>query len=132
MLLDKATLLKPAMPRIERVNGENGDFVFVRALPMGNVDEYENENYVFNAESGKMSLNRRNYRSRLLVRAICDDKGIPLLTLKDIDAISKQSGKFWDDCYRAALRLNGLSGREDVERAEKNSDSAPGVDSALP
>jgi len=127
-MLDKTTLLKMTTPKVEKVNHRDGDHVFVRALPLADLDDYEAENYVVDT-NGKVTYNRRNLRARLLVRAICDDKGMPIFSMMDVDAIGKRSDKFFDDCYRAALRLNGLSGKEDVERAEKNSEAAPGENS---
>jgi len=132
MLLDKNALLNMPAPKIERIDCPDDGHIFIRALPMADLDEYEAENYIVDSNSGKVSYNRRNIRARLLVRAICDDKGNPVFTMKDVDAVSKRTGKFWDDCYRAALRLNGMTGKEDVEMAEKNSESAPDENFALP
>jgi hypothetical protein len=127
MLLDKDTILKRAVGKKEKVDHPEGGHVFLRALPMTDLDEFESENYVFDGKTVK--FNRRDYRARLLIRAICDEEGKPLFTLKDIGALGKKSGPFLHECFKAAQRLNGLVGEEEVEQAVKNSEAAPGGDS---
>jgi hypothetical protein len=130
MLLGKDELLKKAVPRMAKVEKHDGRYVFVRALSMSDLDDYEGENYAIDS-NGKVAYNRKNLRARLLVRAICDDNGVQLFTMKDVDAIGKKDDPFFAECYKEDLKLNGLGGKEEYEIAEKNLNSAQGDVSAL-
>lgn len=129
-MLDKTAILRASDTRIEQVDvPEWGGHVFVRTLPAMDLDDFEGENYIVKGKS--VEMNRRNYRARLLIRAICDEKGEPVFTLKDVDALGKKSGAAVNRVFLVAQRLNGLGG-DDLELATKNSESGQGDSSISP
>ena len=130
-MLDKIAILKTTDSKVEKVDvPEWGGHVFVRTLPATDLDDFEGENYI--VKGRVVEMNRRNYRARLLVRAICDEEGKPLFTLKDVDALGKKSGTAMTRIFLVAQRLNGLGGEEIVEDAVKNSGSGRGGSSISP
>jgi len=118
MQLTKEGILGAADSKIEKLDvPEWGGHVFIRSMTGTERDEFEAETYVTKGKT--VEFNRRNFRARLLVRALCDEKGEALFTLKDIDALGKKSAKALDRCFGAAQKLNGLSA-EDVDELTKN------------
>lgn len=48
------------------------------------------------------------FRSLIVALAACDEKGAPLFTKDDVDAIAAKSGVAIDRVFTAAARLNGI------------------------
>ena len=118
MLLNKDAILKAADSKIEKLDvPEWGGHVFIRTMTGTERDDFEAETYITKGKN--VEFNRRNFRARLLVRALCDESGTPMFTSKDIDALGKKSAKALDRCFGAAQKLNGLSA-DDVEELTKN------------
>lgn len=74
-----------------------------------------------------------NLRARLVVLSLCDEKGMPLLLLNDVEQLGKKSAKILDRLFSVAQRLSGMT-KEDVDTLTKNSAPTPADDSgsALP
>jgi hypothetical protein len=117
-LLTRDAILQAEDAKIASVDvPEWGGHVFLRVMSGTERDDFEAETYVTRGRS--VELNRHNFRARLLVRCICDDKGEPIFTRKDIDALGKKSAKALDRAFSVAQKLNGLSA-DDVEELTKN------------
>lgn len=97
-------------------------YVWVMTLACGDFDRYE-QSMLFARKKSKDEI-IGNIRTALLVRCIVDDNGVPLFTLKDIEALGKKSIAPLNRCYDVASRLNGQT-KADVEELEKNSESDP-------
>lgn len=118
MLLTKDLILKAQDSKVEKVDvPEWGGHLFVGTMSGTERDAFEAETYVTKGKN--IEFNRHNFRARLLVRTICDEKGETLFTLKDIDALGKKSAKALDRCFAVSQKINGLSA-EDVEELVKN------------
>lgn len=124
MLLTKEKILSAQDSSLEKVDVlEWGGHVFIRTMSGTERDQFENESYnVTPAGPGKkptVTMNRENFRARLLVRCVADESGQSLFTRKDIEALGKKSAKALDRLYDVAQRVNGLT-PEDVEELTKN------------
>jgi hypothetical protein len=65
-----------------------------------------------------------NFRARLVVMAVCDDRGMPVFMLADASRLGQKSGKVLDRLYEVAVRLSGIR-QEDVDALTKNSVATP-------
>ena len=72
---------------------------------------------------------KESARATVAAYSVCNEAGTPLFTDADIPALNDRSGRALDRIFAAALKLNGL-GKDDLENAEKNSDSGRSGDSA--
>lgn len=75
------------------------------------------------ADDGKVNFERRNHREKLLVFALCDEKGERLYEDDDILELGGLDADVLRACYDAAAGLNGLT--KAAKEAAKNA-SAPG------
>lgn len=107
---------------------EWGGEVIVKTLGGTERDSMEAEIVQTNGPSTARNL--ENFRSRLLVRAIVDDKGERIFTNAEIGELAKKSGAVLDRLYDAAVELNKISAK-DVEELAKNSEAGPSAGSGL-
>lgn len=77
-------------------------------------------------EGGK--LDRRNYRSRLLVQVLVNEQGTRLYTNAEAMVLGKRSGKVIDRLYDIAAGLSGLS--DAGQEATEGNSGAPTEDGA--
>ena len=120
--LTRDTVLKTKDLVSEKVEvPEWGGQVCVRCMTGTERDAFESEAYSFRGKD--LHVNRENFRARLLVRTLADDKGERLFADSDMAALGGKSGRILDRLFTISMRINGLS-REDVEELTKN--SAPG------
>ena len=127
-MLTKEQILGAMDTTVEQIDVPEWDgTVFVRTLSGTELDEFEGENY--EVVNGQVNVNKRNVRARLLSRAICDQDGKPLFTLKDVEALGKKSGRALNRVVAVAERINGLDKRA-LEDAGKNLGSGLGEDSS--
>ena len=117
-MLSKDQILSATDAKIEKLEvPEWGGHVFIRTMSGAERDDFESETYIMKGKN--VEVNRHNMRARLLVRALCDDSGKAIFTLKDVEALGRKSAKALDRCFSVAQRINGL-GAEDVEELTKN------------
>ena len=96
---------------------EWGGSIYVRCMTGTERDAFECEVY---ANRGKeLQVNTENFRARLLVRTLVDEKGDRIFADADIGALGQKSGKALDRLYSVAKRLSGLSPK-DVDELTKN------------
>jgi len=105
--------------------------VFVRCLTGAERDRFEADMLSDPEEDSRKRF--YNLRARLVVLSVCDDKGMPLFMLNDVDSLSRKSAKVLDRLFTVAQRLSGMT-KEDVDTLTKNSASVPsdGSGSDLP
>lgn len=106
--------LKKQLVKVPEWGGE----VYVRCMTGTERDTFESEAYTVKGKN--VEINRENFRARLLVRVIVDEKNERLFSDKDIASLGAKSGKCLDRLFSVAMTINGLS-REDVEDLTKNS-----------
>jgi hypothetical protein len=97
---------------------EWGGEVFVRCMTGTERDAFESEAYTVKGKN--IEINKDNFRARLLVRVLVDEKNERIFSDQDIGSLGGKSGKCLDRLFSVAMRVNGLS-RDDVEELTKNS-----------
>jgi hypothetical protein len=65
----------------------------------------------------------RNFRAALVVLAVCDEAGAPLLKPSDLAQLGKKSAAIVDRLFDVAARLSGIT-KDETEKTEGKS-SAP-------
>lgn len=120
-LTREAILTADDLKREEVQVPEWGGSVFIRCMTGTERDAFESEAYTVRGKD--VEINRENFRARLLVRVLVDEKCDRLFSQKDIAALGAKSGKALDRIFTSAMKINGLS-KEDVEELTKN--SSPG------
>lgn len=98
--------------------------VYVRSLTSEEKDHWDAENYRLLEETPGGNL--QNWHARLLVLAVCDEQGMPILTLSDAQRLGKKSAKVVQRLYDIAARLSGMR-EEDTEALQKNLSDPSGV-----
>lgn len=88
-------------------------FVFVRALTAAERDEWEST--LFIGEGDKRAFDQKNVRARLAARCICDDKGGPLFTAAQAEALGRKSAKALGRIFDVAQRLNGIGAEAEAD-----------------
>lgn len=125
-LLNSSKLLEREDLQIEKVEFENGDFVFVRQMTGHERDTFENSLLKKNRD-GKGNIvsieqNTDDFRAKLAVVTICDDKGNLLLKPTDYPLLSKNmSAKRLEKIINVAQKINAIT-EEDKENIIKNSE----------
>lgn len=102
--------LKVEIVQVPEWHGEVG----VRCMCGTDRDAYE---ISLIGEGGKLNLT--DTRAKLLARTLCDEKGEPLFTIADVQALGKKSAGALDRLVDVARRLNGI-GQHEIEDLAKN------------
>lgn len=119
MLLGKEAILKAQDLTFEEVEvKEWGGKVRIRTLTGTERDEYEMQ--LFSTKGKNVEWNRKNFRSKLLVLTIVDEKNQRLFTEKDIDALGAKNSQPIDMLATIAMKINGIMAK-DVDDLTKNS-----------
>jgi len=90
----------------------NGN-VFIRVMSVGERDSFENE-YSLNKHRGL-----ENFRTKLLQRVLCDERGELLFTVDEIPKLAKKSARVMSLLFNKATKHNGMTAA-DVEELAKN------------
>lgn len=123
-LLDKSKLLEREKLQVEKVEFENGDFVYVRQMTGHERDVFERSLYVMDANN-KPTTKLEDFRAKLAVVTLCDEAGKSLLEPKDFMALSNaMSAAKLEKIVNAAQKLNAIT-EADKEELVKNSDAVP-------
>ena len=118
--LTREAILKADDLRQEAVDvPEWGGQVFVRTMTGTGRDTWEAE-----MVQGKDKVDMENFRARLAVRVLADEKGERLFKDGDAHRLGLKSARVLARIYDKARELNGLS-NEDAKELVKNSGSAP-------
>lgn len=119
--MNKQDILGKADVKIEQVRVAPWDAdLFVRSLSGEERDALEASTLtgVLGPE-GQALTDMKNFRSKLLVLAICDEQGNRIFASEDTEALGKKNGEALDILFKVAARLSGIT-REAVKEAEKN------------
>ena len=101
---------------------EWGGDVYVRTLTGEERDRFEGDMLLDPEEDQRTRF--ANLRARLAVLALCDEKGMPLFFLHDLEALGKKSSIALDRVFDVARKLSGMR-QEDVETLTKNFVAVP-------
>jgi len=121
--LNRDMLLQERKLAVERVDLDNGDFVYVREMTGAQREAYEFS--LFREERGKSGSielvpQRENWRAKLLVQTLCDENGNLILSPDDAGKLNRCLGAaMLNKLADIASRLNGLS---EMEEQQGNSD----------
>ena len=124
--LDRKKLLEKEKLEVVQVDLGNGDFVYVRQMMAYERDKFEQSlrKEVKNAKGGTdFELALDNYRAKLAVCTVSDDKGVLIFEPGDYLTLSKSMGSArMEKIVIEAQNLNAIT-EEDKEKLVKNSDA---------
>jgi len=126
MLLDRKKLLQKEDLDIQKVDLGNGDFVYVRQMTGRERDRFEQSLVrkvkVKGGEEYQGSLG--DFRAKLAVVTICDEKGDLLLHPEDVTTLStSMSAMKLEKIVNVAQKINSIT-ETDKEELVKNSEAA--------
>lgn len=124
-LLDRKKLLEKEPLKIEKVEFGDGDFVYVRQMTGRERDRFERSMLrEVEDKEGNVTYKRalEDFRAKLAVNTICDEKGQNLLEPGDYERLSQNmSAAKLEYIVDAAQKLNKIS-EKDKEAMVKNSE----------
>jgi len=133
-LLDRKKLLQKEPLKTVKVDLGDGEHVFVREMTGRERDQFERSLYEVKEDTkstGRFKYERRleDFRAKIAVNTLCDEKGDLLLQPEDYAQLSKSmKASKLDKIANAAQELNRIT-PEDKEFLVKNSDGGPAADS---
>lgn len=98
---------------------EWGGVVRVQGLTGAQRDAYEAS--MVEGKGKNRTLNLKNIRAKLVALTVVDERGKPLFTDADVQALGRKSGAALDRIFNVAQRLSGLS-KEDIDEFAGNSE----------
>jgi hypothetical protein len=124
-LLNRDLLLSKEKLEVEKVEFENGDFVFVRQMTGHERDVFEQSLLKKNKDSKGMIVSyeqaTEDFRAKLAVVTLCDENGDSILNPEDYPTLScNMSAKRLETIINKAQKLNAIT-EEDKENIVKNS-----------
>lgn len=121
--LSRNKLLEKQKLEITKVDLGDGEFVYVRQMTGRERDNFEKLLYTINTnKKGEIVTERHleDFRAKLVVNAVCDEKGVLLLNLDDFSVLSQNmSAARLEKIVNAAQKLNAIT-EEDKEALVKN------------
>ena len=132
-LLDRKALLKKDDLKIEKVDLGRGEFVYVKQMSAREKDQFEmslmKPIYDSNGNLLRMEQTLEDFRAKLAVNTICDEKGNLILQPEDYALLSENiSAAKLEKIVAVAQRLNRIT-EKDKEELVKNSEPGPIDDS---
>ena len=128
-LLKRSKLLEREELAIEKVEFEDGNFIYVRQMTGHERDSFEQsmlKKYRDN-KGNVVSIEQvtEDFRAKLAVQTACDEKGELIFLPSDFPILSKNmSAKKLEKIINVAQRLNAIT-EEDKEGIIKNSEVGP-------
>jgi hypothetical protein len=125
-LLGKAELLQKEKLEIEKVEFENGDYVYVRQMTGHERDMFEQSMLKKNKDGKGNVLSVEtvmdDFRSKLAAITLCDEEGKSLLSANDYAVLgNSMSAKRLEKIINTSQKLNAIT-EEDKEAIVKNSE----------
>ena len=119
-LLTREALLKKQELKVEQLDFEDGEYIFVREMTGRERDIFERSIYEFDKDN--KPVNRlEDFRAKLAVCTICDEEGNLLLKPTDVQALSNNMGaRKLELIVDKAQELNKIS-QKDKDGLTKNS-----------
>lgn len=127
LLLNRAALLKKEVLEVEKVELGKDEYVFVRQMTGRERDQFEQSLLKETKDAaGSVTGYERSvedFRAKLAVVTVCDDKGAALLKPEDYPILSQHmSAKRLESIVNVAQRLNKIT-EEAKSALVKNSDA---------
>lgn len=123
-LLNRGSLLKREDLKIEKVDLGNEEFIFVRQMTGRERDQFEKSLFkevVDKKGRPDYERNLSDFRAKLAVNTVCDEKGNMLLNPDDYEQLSKSMSAYrLEKIVNAAQKLNNITD-DDKEGLVKNS-----------
>ena len=124
-LLGKAELLQKEKLEIEKVEFENGDYVYVRQMTGHERDMFEQSMLKKNKDGKGNVLSVEtvmdDFRSKLAAITLCDEEGKSLLSANDYAVLgNSMSAKRLEKIINVSQKLNAIT-EEDKDAIVKNS-----------
>jgi hypothetical protein len=124
-LLGKAELLQKEKLEIEKVEFENGDYVYVRQMTGHERDMFEQSMLKKNKDGKGNVLSVEtvmdDFRSKLAAITLCDEEGKSLLSANDYAVLgNSMSAKRLEKIINTSQKLNAIT-EEDKDAIVKNS-----------
>ena len=122
-LLSRINLLAKQKLEIVKVVLDDGDYVFVREMSGRDRDRWESTilKKVTKGKEVTMEQNLEDFRAKLAVATVCDDKGVLLLSEENIPVLSQNmSARNLQTIVEVAQRLNKIT-EDEKEDLVKNS-----------
>lgn len=120
-ILDRKALLSKEALTIEKVDLGREEFVFVRQMTGRERDTFEKSllKEIKDEKGGVISVvsDTEDFRAKLAVVTLCDEKGLSLLSPEDYPKLSQNMSAFrLDKIVTAAQRLNAITdeAKEDI------------------
>jgi hypothetical protein len=126
-LMDRKKLLEKEKMEVVKVEFEDGDFVYVRQMTGHERDTFE-QSLLKKVRDNKGTIvsyeqSTEDFRAKLAVVTICDEKGNTILQPNDYAMLSRSmSAKRLEKIVDQAQKLNAIT-EEDKELIVKNSDA---------
>lgn len=131
-LLNREKLLQKEKLEVVKVDLGNDGFVFVRQMTGRERDHFEKSILREVRRGGRLTtyeVASEDFRAKLAVCTVCDDKGVLMLSAVDISTLSQNMSAFTlEKIVNVAQKLNKIS-EEDKEELVKNSDAGQAGDS---
>jgi len=127
-ILTRDAMLGVQDMKIEKVYVEPwGGSVYIRTMSGRQKDDFDLSMYTVvpgtkGTKKERREVNLRNFRSRLIIATVCDEKGTLIFTDKDLIAIGRKSAVALDIIVDAARKLNGITVEEQDEMIENLSE----------
>ena len=133
-LLDRAALLTKEELKVEKVEFENGDFVYVRQMTGRERDTFEQSLLKKNRDSKGTVISyeqsTEDFRAKLAVVTVCDENGKLVFNPLDYGILSiNMSAKRLEKIVNEAQKLNAIS-EEEKEALVKNLEVGPADNSS--
>ena len=122
-LLSRINLLSKQKLEIVKVVLDDGDYVFVREMSGRDRDRWESTilKKVTKGKEVTMEQNLEDFRAKLAVSTVCDEKGVLLLSEENIPVLSQNmSARNLQTIVEVAQRINKIT-EDEKEDLVKNS-----------
>jgi hypothetical protein len=127
--LNREVLLSKEVLKIEKVDLDGGDFVFVTQMTGRERDNFE-QSLIKKLRDKKGTVTgfeqvTEDFRAKLAVCTVCDEQGVLIFEKNDWSTLSQNiSAARLEKIVNAAQKLNAIS-EEDKENLVKNSEPEP-------
>lgn len=108
--------------RVDVPEWEEDGYVFVKTISAFERDQLDNTLFDFNPETGQVTRNAEDFRTKWVLRTACDEEGNLIFSQNDLEWLREKASKPIQRIFDASQQLNGTNRREQ-ENAEKNSET---------
>lgn len=98
---------------------EWGGSVRVREMKAADRDDWETSVYKLDTPDGKVKLDRKDFRAKLLVKCLVDENGDRLFADDEVAILSAKSAKVLIRLFAVAQEINGMSVEAEADISKK-------------